>query len=120
MSQLEHSDPRSSPVARPARIRFTCTACSFTANVGPDYAGKAIRCPNCSSPQLVDDPAKPATASIPATVVTAEGVLFSCSGCGYQTKLGTEYLGQVISCPSCSAVRIVAAGMGQAASAPQR
>jgi hypothetical protein len=35
------------------RLRFTCTGCGFSAKLASSYAGKAISCPQCKSPQLI-------------------------------------------------------------------
>lgn len=35
------------------RLRFTCTGCGYSAKLATTYAGKAISCPQCKSPQLI-------------------------------------------------------------------
>jgi DNA-directed RNA polymerase subunit RPC12/RpoP len=35
------------------RLRFTCTGCGYSAKLASTYAGKAISCPQCKSPQLI-------------------------------------------------------------------
>ena len=35
------------------RLRFTCTDCGYSAKLASTYAGKAISCPKCKSPQLI-------------------------------------------------------------------
>ena len=35
------------------RLRFTCTGCGYGAKLASTYAGKAISCPKCKSPQLI-------------------------------------------------------------------
>lgn len=35
------------------RLRFTCGGCAYTAKLASTYAGKAISCPQCKSPQLI-------------------------------------------------------------------
>ena len=35
------------------RLRFTCTGCGYSAKLASTYAGKAISCPKCKSPQLI-------------------------------------------------------------------
>ncbi len=41
------------------RLIFTCNSCSFQAKLAATYAGKAISCPKCNSPQLIP-PLEPA------------------------------------------------------------
>jgi hypothetical protein len=35
------------------RLRFTCGGCGYSAKLASTYAGKAIACPECKSPQLI-------------------------------------------------------------------
>ncbi len=35
------------------RLKFTCGGCGYSAKLAQTYAGKAISCPNCKSPQLI-------------------------------------------------------------------
>lgn len=35
------------------RLRFTCSGCGYTAKLASTYAGKAISCPQCKSPQVI-------------------------------------------------------------------
>lgn len=35
------------------RLRFTCAGCGYSAKLASTYAGKAISCPQCKSPQLI-------------------------------------------------------------------
>jgi hypothetical protein len=35
------------------RINFTCTSCFFQAKLAPNYAGKAIACPQCKAAQVI-------------------------------------------------------------------
>ena len=35
------------------RLRFTCGSCGYSAKLASTYAGKAIACPECKSPQLI-------------------------------------------------------------------
>lgn len=35
------------------RLRFTCSGCGYSAKLASTYAGKAISCPQCKSPQVI-------------------------------------------------------------------
>lgn len=66
------------------RLRFTCGSCGYSAKLASTYAGKAIACPECKSPQLIpplqgpeDGGGKtlPPPASAPVAVTKAEDEL---------------------------------------------
>jgi len=96
--------------------------CGKKARLGPDYAGKAIRCPDCGSAQIVPDPRAISRANWPALpdpdkqknivpTMTEEDpggdkMLFLCSACGYRARIPAKYAGTVVLCPSCNATQI--------------
>ncbi len=53
------------------KIRFTCSACGYLAKLGIHYAGKAIACPSCESPQLIPPLAPTAVAAPKAEIELA-------------------------------------------------
>ena len=66
------------------RLRFTCGSCGYSAKLASTYAGKAIACPECKSPQLIPPlqgpessvgKTLPPPAPTPATAAKAEDEL---------------------------------------------
>ncbi len=50
------STAQSAPISIPdsdGRLRFSCGSCGYSAKLASTYAGKAIACPECKSPQLI-------------------------------------------------------------------
>ena len=54
-----HGTDRFSKPDDAGRLTFTCSSCAFSAKLAVTYAGKAISCPKCQSPQLIP-PVEPA------------------------------------------------------------
>jgi len=54
-----HGTDRFSKPDDAGRLTFTCSSCAFSAKLAAIYAGKAISCPKCQSPQLIP-PIEPA------------------------------------------------------------
>ena len=54
-----HGTDRFSKPDDAGRLTFACSSCAFSAKLAVTYAGKAISCPKCQSPQLIP-PIEPA------------------------------------------------------------
>ncbi len=73
------------------KIIFTCTACSFSGRLSQNYAGKAISCPSCKAPQVVDSLPANAAKDAPAILSTpVETVTTAIRKSGGDLDLGLE------------------------------
>ncbi len=115
-------------------IRFICNSCGFRARIPGTYKGKVILCPGCQAMKIVapdgSDPTgstvavrRVETATVPAGTYStpdASGkIRFTCTTCGYLAKLGANYAGKAIACPSCQSPQLIPPLAPAAVAAPK-
>ncbi|MBA3939490.1 MAG: hypothetical protein H0X38_18730, partial [Planctomycetes bacterium] len=128
--------PEADAASHAGKELFVCTACSYRARIPAQYIGLAVTCPACDHVGIAlrQEPQAPTgdTVSI-SRMRTAEAVdlaqapadegpqvEFSCTSCGFRTKLGASLAGKPIRCPGCQATQVVSSTRldGSGAEAP--
>jgi hypothetical protein len=97
-----------------------CPSCKNPLNIGPQHAGKAIKCPHCTSVFKVPASAstsgatatstsKVAVASPPTSSQTASApIVVTCSGCGKSLKAPPHAAGKAVRCQCGQPVKVPA------------
>ena len=106
-------------------IRFSCPGCEAVFNVSDDKAGKAGKCPKCSSQFTIPAaPEGPASAPVPAQAPPpppptpppgaggAAVEIAPCPKCGARLSVEAGDVGLDVECPTCRAVYPAEAAVG--------
>lgn len=125
------------------KMRFVCQACGYRAKIPVKYAGMAIKCPGCGTPQTAEeqtssqstgdtvaiakvdvsenlpDPAgagAPADEPAPSRYEPRDKFRFVCPACSYRARIPSKYAGKTIKCPGCGTAQTAVVGDESASS----
>jgi hypothetical protein len=95
-------------------IPFVCPSCSHKMKVPVSFAGKKVKCLQCTALALVPVPEPAATAAVPvADTSSPEGIVFTCPSCGACFEVAADLAGKSIRCRECNEWARVPAAAGE-------
>ncbi len=84
-------------------ISFVCSSCSHKMKVPVSFAGKKVKCLQCTAMALVPqpEPARAAALERATPSNSPEGIVFTCPSCGTCFEVAVDLAGKPIRCREC-------------------